>query len=328
MIKRYGIPYMGSKNSILQKICKIFPKADNFYDLFGGGGSVTHFMIETRLRDFKTFYFNEIKKGIPKLIQDAVNGKYNYENFKPEFIGRDKFFASIDDEYIRCLWSFGNNGKSYLFSKEIEPYKKSMHDAIIFNKFNDLAKEVLGMNSFKEGYSVKDRRLFLRNRIEYYRVNGIPKILHQFLNEKQLQRLQQLEQLEQLQQLQRLQQLQQLEQLQQLQRPIVFSALSYDDVLIKPNSIIYCDIPYRGAADYGNSFNHDAFYNWANEQVNPVFISEYSLPDDRFKKIYSIKKRSLLCKTDESINTYKEEKIFVNKAGHKAFVKYHDARKQ
>jgi site-specific DNA-adenine methylase len=57
--QNYGIPYMGSKSKIIHKISRFFPPADNFYDLFGGGFSVTHFMIEHRKRDFKEFHFKQ-----------------------------------------------------------------------------------------------------------------------------------------------------------------------------------------------------------------------------------------------------------------------------
>jgi hypothetical protein len=53
-------------------------------------------------------------------------------------------------------------------------------------------------------------------------------------------------------------------------------------VKIEPNSVIYCDIPYKGTAEYGNSFSHIDFFNWANAQENPVFISEYKVDDTRF----------------------------------------------
>ncbi len=307
MKKKYGIPYMGSKSSILPKVCKLFPNAENFYDLFGGGFSITHFMIENRGKDFKNFYFNEIKKGIPDLIKDAISGKYNYKNFSPEFIDRDTFFKEIekDNQYVKTIWSFGNNGRDYLFSKEIENYKKSMHNAIVFNQFDELAEKVLGMSKFSEGYSITDKRLFLRNKVEYYRKNGIPEFLKVFLSEKQLEQLQQLERLEQLQQLE-------------------FYNTDYRKVPIKDNSIIYCDIPYRGTAEYdkNNSFNHQEFYEWAASQNNPVFISEYNLPDDRFKAIARFKKRSLLSQASKENTLVKIEKVFTNKVGYKAFVDY------
>ena len=34
----YGLPYMGSKNKIAEDIISLFPAAENFYDLFAGGG--------------------------------------------------------------------------------------------------------------------------------------------------------------------------------------------------------------------------------------------------------------------------------------------------
>lgn len=279
---------MGSKRGIVSELCRIFPKADNFYDLFGGGFSVSHYMIKHRSKDFKEFHFNEIRPGICDLIKDAIDGQYSYENFKPKWISREDFFENVDkDPYIKICWSFGNNGRTYLYSQEIEPYKKSMHNAVVFNEFDDLAKEVLKMERFKDGFTINQRRLFLRQKIEQYRINGIPKVLHQFLNEKQLQRLEQLERLQ-------------------------FTSLDYRQVNIKQNSIAYCDIPYIGTAEYDNEFNHKEFYDWADSQDNPVFISEYRLDDDRFKAVWMQKKRSMLSsKKDYKANI---EKVFANKA--------------
>ena len=38
---KYGLPYKGSKNKLAERIVDLFPKADNFYDLFCGGGVKT-----------------------------------------------------------------------------------------------------------------------------------------------------------------------------------------------------------------------------------------------------------------------------------------------
>ena len=339
----YGIPYMGSKGSIVNELIRVFPKADHFYDLFGGGFSVTHGMMARRSRDFKHFHFNEIRPGICDLIKDAIDGKYNYNVFKPPWVSREDFFKNLDtDPMVKILWSFGNNGIGYLFSKKIEPYKKSMHSAIVFNEFDDLATQVMGCSSFREGYDIKSRRLVLRNRIEFYRKTTVPEFLYPFLKEKDLQVLKQNEQLEQLQQLQELQQLQgleRLEQLQELQRlerleqleqlerleqleslerleRLNYYNLSYEQVSIKNNSIIYCDPPYAGTAEYDGGFDHKAFFNWADDQANPVFISEYNVPDKRFTEIWNIKKRSNLSHA-KTLNI-KIEKLYVNKSGLKA----------
>jgi site-specific DNA-adenine methylase len=151
--------------------------------------------------------------------------------------------------------------------------------------------------------------------------------LHQFLNEKQLERLERLQQLEQLERLQRLEQLRQLERLARLQQlqqlrqlqQLHFYNTSYENVPIKENSIIYCDIPYQGVVDYGD-FNHKLFFDWAADQRHPVFISEYKINDDRFKQVFHIKKRSMLSvNRDKCID--KNEHSYANEAGVKAFFK-------
>jgi site-specific DNA-adenine methylase len=277
----YGIPYMGSKSKIVDKVCRIFPKAENFYDLFGGGFSVSHYMIRNRSKDYKEFHFNEIRAGINELIKDALAGKYSYENFKPEWISRERFNSEKDSNaYIKIIWSFGNNGDSYLFGESIEQYKKPLHNAVVFNEFDDTAKKILGMDKFKEVFSVTDRRLFVRSRIALMNKGS------------------------------RKGELQQLERLQQLQQ-LHFYNTSYEKVPLKKDSIVYCDIPYIGTADYGNSFNHRKFYDWASSLGLPVFVSEYRLDDSRFKVVASFEKKSLLSATEN--RTAKAEKVFANK---------------
>lgn len=292
----YGIPYMGSKSKICESICGLFPKADNFYDLFGGGFSVTHFMLRHRRSHYKEFHFNELRKGIPGLIQDAISGKYNYNTYKPEWISRERFERDKEiDPMIKIIWSFGNNGKGYLFGKDIEQYKKSMHMAIIFNEFDNYAKEVFGTDKFAEGLSIIDKRLYLKNRIKTLGKNRLD--------------------LEQLEQLERLQQLERLEQLERLS----FYNTSYENIQIKENSVIYCDIPYGGTAEYDKSsdtFNRKKFFDWADSQSGSVFISEYNVEDNRFRCIANFEKRSLLSANKDN-KLVKIEKVYVNKAGYK-----------
>lgn len=296
----YGIPYMGSKSGICNELIKVFPRAENFYDLFGGGSSVTHAMLLNRNRDYKRFHFNEIRPGICDLIKKAIAGDFSYSRFLPPFVSKGEFFSKKEnDPYIKMIWSFGNNG-GYLFSKTIEPYKRSMHNAVVFNEFDSLAMKVLGMDRFKDGFSVNDRRLFLRNRIEFFRKTGIPDFLHGFLNEKQLEQLQQLQQLERLEQLQRLE----------------FYTTTYKDVPIKSDSVIYCDPPYKETGGYGISFNTDQFLDWAHALDHPVYISEYNITDPRFKLVFKIRKRSLLGGGKDSM----QERVYANKAGLRAFL--------
>ena len=69
--------------------------------------------------------------------QDAINGKYNYDVFKPEWITGERFFSEKESNtYIKIIWSFGNNGRNYLFGKDIEEKKRSMHQAVVFDEFD------------------------------------------------------------------------------------------------------------------------------------------------------------------------------------------------
>jgi len=293
----YGIPYMGSKSSIAHKICSIFPKADNFYDLFGGGFSITHFMLLHRRNNYKHFHFNELQSGNIELIKAAIDGKYNYNVFKPSFITRQEFFRDKDTcPYTRIIWSFGNNQRDYLFGKHIESYKHSLHNAVVFNIFDDVSIQALGISTFPKDSSIKARRSFVRQTVRM----------------EQLERLQYLQRLQQLQQLEQLERLQYLENLERLN----FSALSYEKVKIKPNSVIYCDPPYRGVKGYLNVFDHDKFWEWVMDQKDPVYVSEYIAPKTAHL-IMAVNKKARLWATGP---THSVEKMFANDAGKKAIL--------
>jgi len=275
-LAKYGIPWMGSKQSIANKILTILPKADNFYDLFGGGFSISHCALLSK--KYKQIYFNEIQDGICDLIKDAIAGKYSYKVFKPPFISREEFFKKKDtDAYVRSVWSFGNNGKGYLFGKDIEPVKKSLHQAVIFAEFDEFAKKFFGFSRWQTE-DLRKRRLISR------RIAG-----EKFRSGE-------------LQQLERLQRLQQLELTQK----------DYREIKTKDNSIVYLDPPYIGTAKYQHAFKHDEFYDYVRTSKHPVYFSEYQAPKE-FKCIASIGKNSLLCAQDN--RTRKLEKIFANKLG-------------
>jgi hypothetical protein len=115
--------------------------------------------------------------------------------------------------------------------------------------------------------------------------------------------------LQQLQQLQQLERLEQLQQLQQLERLNFYSG-DYRQVPILPNSVVYCDIPYKGTADYIGAFNYKEFYDWAMTRDFPVYVSEYNIDDPRFKLVYEVDKRSML--SAEKSNKQMSEKLYWN----------------
>lgn len=117
---RYGLPYKGSKNAIAKDIVDFLPKARHFYDLFAGGCAITHAAMLSG--KWEQFTINDINPGIITLFNDAVAGKYRNEK---RWISREDFFRLKDaDPYVRYCWSFGNDGTTYLYGREIEPYKE------------------------------------------------------------------------------------------------------------------------------------------------------------------------------------------------------------
>ena len=78
---------------------------------------------------------------------------------------------------------------------------------------------------------------------------------------------------------------------QNLIKGVEFHCGDYQDVLLEPNSIIYCDIPYKNTTHYNTSkgFDYERFYIWCQEKKNEghrIYISEYDMPSDIFKCVW------------------------------------------
>jgi DNA adenine methylase len=94
---------------------------------------------------------------------------------------------------------------------------------------------------------------------------------------------------------------------------VTFTNLSYDEVELQPNSIIYLDPPYFQTTKYSTGgFDYDKFYQWCIDKHNEghkVFISEYFMPEKDFKCIWSKQVNSSLTKDTGSKKNI--EKLFI-----------------
>ena len=126
---------------------------------------------------------------------------------------------------------------------------------------------------------------------------------------ERLQSLQSLESLQRLQSLESLQRLQSLESLQRLPSMLHVSALDYQAVEILPDSVVYCDPPYRNTKGYGVAFDFDRFDAWLRRTTFPVYVSEYRMPAD-FVCIAEKAKTSTLGAHN---NTKTVERLFLHK---------------
>ena len=122
-----------------------------------------------------------------------------------------------------------------------------------------------------------------------------------------LERLESLQSLESLERLESLQSLERLKSLQSLER-LKLSRKDYSDVAIPPGATVYCDPPYANTSGYIDDFDHERFYRWLRSMEFPVFVSEYSMPDD-FICFASIDKA---CTYSSSKTIKRVEKMFVH----------------
>ena len=284
---RYGLSYIGSKNAIAEWVINLLPEGDILCDLFCGGCAITHCALLQN--KYKKIIINDINDQLPKFFVECINGLHTVEKHT-EWVSREKFFAEKEsDILIKLLWSFGNNGCDYLYGRNIEEYKRSLHECVF---------EANGEKLKPYGYDIKVDK----NKKIYDRYIDVRKQIKEKTKERSLTSLESLERLESLQRLQ---------SLQRLESKIETYSGDYQDVKIPEGAIIYCDIPYTCSdrkARYGVHFDYNRFYKWANEQEN-IFISEYDMPNNFI--CIAEKKKTVLCANTNG--KYAVEKIFTNR---------------
>lgn len=278
----YGIPYQGSKRKIAKRLISVLPSGKRFVDLFGGGAAMTCAALASG--KYETVLYNDLNPLLPPFIKKVLNGDYNADKFTPEWVSRADFHrAKETDGYIKYIWSFGNDGRSYLYGEDIEPNKHIVHDFLVFGKESEELYKIMPKRYWQmiTGDSVKKRRL------QWRRLCGA------FIKQDTLGRQIQLERLQ-------------------------FSNISYEQYRYKEGDIVYCDPPYeqyeqgiKGCDDYGGYFDSARFYNWVNETDFPIWFSSYKISDNRFGLVWAKKTRTSMCATNNSKVVY--ECLYANK---------------
>ena len=295
-----GIPYMGSKRKlaidILQFITRRHPDLTDFYDLFGGGGSVS-FTAIANCGDNMTVHYNELNSHIYHLVEYLKTHKELEPKFF-EWVTREEFFKQCSrtdadwySGFVMSCWSFGNKQSSYIYGADIEEIKRLGHEVVVNCCAESMAKLNIEIPNLFDIKGIQKRRTVFCDYIE--------KLTKSRFDMQNLESLVFIESLARLQNLQNLQNLQ-------------ITNKSYENVIITGNNpVIYCDIPYKGTGEYKErGFNHDAFYDWAAACTYPVYISEYDAP---FQQVYAFTHRSSLSATNNKKKII--EKIFWNGKG-------------
>ena len=307
-MRKYGIPYKGSKSLIAEKIIMELPQGERLVDICAGGCAVTHCGMKSG--KWKRFLMVDTMNS-PLLFIEALAGNLKDEK---RWISRDEFFDVKDaDPYARVCFSFSNNGEDYLYSRELEPYKKALHYAVVFDDWSDFTNLMPEMcddmkECLRKNQDTKSRRQVLQKQmVEWLKKHGTIDLLMKnpfyksikispsgTVGSKQiqnlvclesLQSLQNLECLESLQSLQNLERLESLQSLQNLER-LEFQQKSYDAYEHKAGDVVYADPPYitkfLKRTQYGtnDSFDKEAFCDWCRTRDFPVYVSEYEMPSD------------------------------------------------
>ena len=285
--KPIGLPYQGSKKKISKKIVEIikqnFGTTKPIYDIFGGGGAITAECILNGLE----VHYNDLDKDITNAFERVIS--QDREWIKTLIISREEFTEikakenKTTDDFLKLLVnSFGNNKKSYMYSKEISDLKYN------------LAKEIIEKHDVFSGYRQTETYKKVTSGLDW-----------NWFNTK-IETHKQLEQLPRLQHLERLQKL----------NKIKATNKSYHTFSEVSGAILYLDPPYEGSyqESYINSFDSQEFYDWAFEMAknNIVIISSYSISDERFESVYSFETARSTLQGGEN-SKRKNEKLFMVK---------------
>ena len=316
----YGLPYKGSKNRIAKKILDILPAAPVLYDVFCGGCAITHAAMLSG--KYSRVVANDINGMIPHAFETAITGGFRNED---RWISRDDFQRLYKtDPYVAICFSFGNNLREYCYARELEPYKRALHYAIFWKDiapWRELCPETAdALKAAVESETDRHKRRIKAGRaivtvLKAGLMNGTidPAVMDKpiyrkirkektlglrILSAERVGRLKSLEPLENDERLRlqtdeslcRLQSLERLDRINSVDVPPVLSVTTgdYRALNFERGGIIYCDPPYKTTSErYGRDFDFAGFYAWCEHQANPVFISEYTMPEDLFVPVAS-----------------------------------------
>jgi site-specific DNA-adenine methylase len=232
---------MGGKRKIADTILHRIPAREHFYDMFGGSGTMA--LSATENMKWKTVHYNEKLKYTYQLFTAWQGGRLAPFLVKPKWIDRADW-KLLHDKYVKYE-------------------DMTDEEVLLFWSFS------FSTNYQTYAYAVEKEA---QKKIDFLKCTSTPDwqgnlILHSHNCKDDIYKM--------VQTLCRIKTFVDTEP-----RPVTCTNLSYLDVPIEPNSVLYCDPPYAGTHQYYEKFNHDEFWDWVRNNPNPVFVSEYKAPED------------------------------------------------
>lgn len=293
-----SLPYMGSKRRIVSGIYKTIksrhPEANILVDPFCGGFSVSEYFMA------RGFYIiaSDYDKYVVALLNKILSGGLKERDIS-KFVTRELFervksrpdlYENWYVGYVGAVWSFGNQGGQYIYGRGVEGYKRAAHDLIVnadgksISKIKDVPPSVVSM-------VLRQPNRHIRRRAAKSASQQVPSV-SKYLN--------------------RLEHLERIERVEAMPTGPEVLCKDYSEVEIPDGAIVYCDPPYKGTAEYRvDGFDSDKFWAWARKvgRTNPVYVSEYSAPDD-FEAVFTSDIQSQLGPQSKTVT----EKLFTIKS--------------
>lgn len=322
-VRKYGAAYQGSKSKIANDIISLLPARKYFIDAFSGGGALAHCALESG--KFEHIIANDLQT---KEILEAhfLWTPEQHLDFQKKWIAKEEF-EKTDSLYIKTCWSFSNNRKAYIYSKDCYEYKRLLHNAICFRNYKEF-EDYCGIDlSEIDSYdNLNERRKAARRAIlkalkpysfkEPINSNThIPKEIYDAIlgGNKDWRNLQSIEATKQgkglvsiissenLERTKYSKNVESLIQQENLLRSksitasnISITSVSYDEIDLPDPSetVIICDPPYRNTQGYQIEFDNDKFEQWCIDKAREgyeVFVCEYNIKNPAFEEVWSKK---------------------------------------
>lgn len=320
-VRKYGAAYQGSKSKIANDIISLLPARKYLIDAFSGGGALAHCALESG--KFEHIIANDLQT---KEILEAhfLWTPEQHLDFQKKWITKEEF-EKTDNLYIKTCWSFSNNRKAYIYSKDCYEYKRLLHNAICFRNYKEF-EDYCGIDlSEIDSYdNLNERRKAARRAIlkalkpysfkEPINSNThIPKEIYDAIlgGNKDWRNLQSIEankqgkglvsiiSSENLERTKYSKNVESLIQQENLLRSksitasnISITSVSYDEIDLPDPSetVIICDPPYRNTQGYQIEFDNDKFEQWCIDKAKEgyeVFICEYNINNPAFEEVWS-----------------------------------------
>ena len=348
----YGLPYKGSKTKLAERIIDLMPRAEHLYDLFAGGCAIAHCALvkgkygHVHINDINPMMpqafvkalnggFDEEDRWISRedffRLKDtdpyaalcfsfgSNTGTYIYGKDKEDYkkaLHYAIYFNSFDlsDKLVgvdlRPIQSCPTRQERYLMTKRLigDAYSGNTPPTPQLENHGRLRRvQAAKLRAARTAFGSK-KRTDLQNLERHSRMllprqtAGEPRTAQQACLTPPFSRIE----------LESNEKTTRLKGVSGDGSNLTWSATDYQDVQIPENSVIYCDIPYKGTSRYagkGADFDHDRFYEWALRQKQPIFISSYDMPKEDFKVIAEFKRTDTLSAINNSLRV--TERIFI-----------------